>query len=268
MTPAATTAAAGRTKNRATRRPRTRVPRSVSPPVASRRVSGPVRARQRRQRVVPLSERAVAFIRALPDHSLLDRIVRGRTWIALLGVMLAGIVAMQVELLKLNASIGRSIQLGAALQSRNDNLRASVSSLSDAQRIERLASGMGMVMAGPTSVQFLDARHVSAAKAAANIHTPDTASFQAALQAMLSAATQSSSGPGGTTVSPTAAPQAAAPITGTPAQAPTATAAAPSTGAVAPTAPATTPTSVAPTGAAAGPTAAAPAGTSGSHSIR
>jgi cell division protein FtsL len=244
--------------------------------VASRRVSGPVRPRQRGQRLVPLSERAVAFIRTLPDHALVDRVVRGRTWIALLGVMLAGIVAMQVELLKLNASIGRSIQLGVALQSRNDNLRASVSSLSDAQRIERLASGMGMVMAGPTSVQFLDARHVSGAKAAANIHSPDTASFQAALQAMLSAATQSSSGPGGTAVGPTAAPQAAAPGTGTPAQAPTATAGAPTTGAVAPTtpatppttaptAPATPPTHVAPTGAAAGPTAA---GTSGSQSIR
>jgi len=226
---------------------------------------------------VPLPQRVVELIRTLPDHSLLDRIVRGRTWIALLGIMLAGIVAMQVELLKLNASIGRSIALGAALQSRNDNLRASVSSLSDAQRIERLASGMGMVMAGPTAVQFLDARHVSAAKAAANIHAPDAASFQAALQAMLNSATQSSSGPGGTTGTPTAAPQATAPSSGTPAQAPTAAAAtgASSTGAPAPTAPATPTTgAAAPTGGAAAstggaaPTGATLGGTSGGQSIR
>src|SRR5437763_8867586 len=269
MTLPAATAAGERTKNRATHRPPTRrVPRRVSVPAAPRRVSGPLRARPARARLVPLRERIAELIRTLPDRALLDRIVRGRAWIPLLGLMLTGIVAMQVELLKLNASVGRSIELGSALQSRNDTLRASVSSLSDAQRIERLVSGMGMVMAGPTAVQFLDRRHVNPAKAAANIHAPDAASFQAALQAMLNSATQSSSGPGGTTGTPTAAPQAAAPITGTPAQHPTATAAAPSTGAVAPTAPATTPTSVAPTGAAAGPTAAAPAGTSGSHSIR
>jgi hypothetical protein len=243
--------------------------------------------------------RIAALIRTLPDHPLLDRIVRGRTWIALLGVMLAGIVAMQVELLKLNASIGRSIELGVALQSRNDNLRASVSSLSDAQRIERLASGMGMVMAGPTAVQFLDARHVSPASAAATIHAPDAASFQAALQTMLSNATQSSSGPGGTTGTATAAPQATAPISSAPAQAPTTPAAIPPGSAAAtaaPTAPGATPTAagaagsptaasaspvpptgatsapivhpVAPTGGAATATGAAPAGPSGSQSIR
>jgi len=255
MTPPAATAAGARTKNRATHRPPTRrVPRRVSVPAAPRRVSGPLRARPARARLVPLRERIAELIRSLPDRALLDRIVRGRAWIPLLGVMLAGIVAMQVELLKLNASIGRSIELGTALQSRNDTLRASVSSLSDAQRIERLATGMGMVMAGPTSVQFLDARNANPAKAAAGIRSPDPTSFQSALQAMLTSATQSSAAPGTTSGAPAASPQATAPTSGGPTQAPTAattapTAAAPATS----TAPTTPTTSVTPTGAAAAP---------------
>ncbi len=79
---------------------------------------------------VLLGARAARFIRALPDHRVLDRVVRGRAWILILGVMLAGIVAMQVEVLKLGASIGRSIEQSTALQSRNELLRASVASLS------------------------------------------------------------------------------------------------------------------------------------------
>ncbi len=41
-------------------------------------------------------------------------------------MLLAGIVAMQVEVLKLSANMGRSIERGTALQSRNEQLRASV----------------------------------------------------------------------------------------------------------------------------------------------
>jgi hypothetical protein len=117
-------------------------------------------------------------VRTLPDHQLLDRIVRGRAWIPLLGVMLAGIVAMQVEVLKLGASIGRSIQRNTALSSRNELLRANVASLSDYARIERLAAGMGMVMPAPEQVGFLSARPGGdVRRAVANIHPPDATAF-------------------------------------------------------------------------------------------
>ena len=105
-----------------------------------------------------LRARARVFVAALPDHPLLDRIVRGRAWIPILGVLLAGIVAMQVEVLKLSAGVGRSIERGTALQSRNEQLRASVAALSDDQRIERLAASMGMVMPAPEAINFLDLR--------------------------------------------------------------------------------------------------------------
>ena len=65
----------------------------------------------------------------------------------MLGVMLVGIVAMQVEVLKLGASVGRALTQSAALQSKNQMLRATVAAESADQRIEQLAaSGYGMVM--------------------------------------------------------------------------------------------------------------------------
>ncbi|MFZ0089537.1 MAG: hypothetical protein WAL63_08525, partial [Solirubrobacteraceae bacterium] len=147
------------------------------------------RPRPPRARTAPLPVRVAAGLRALPDHSLLDRIIRGRVWIPLLGVLLAGIVAMQVEVLKLNAGIGRSLERGTSLQSENELLRASVAQLSDDVRIERLAARMGMVMPEPTQVTFLSAGPAAIARAPNSIHAPDGTAFTAQVQAATAVAT-------------------------------------------------------------------------------
>jgi hypothetical protein len=127
--------------------------------------------------------RSVAYVRAVPDHVLLDRVVRGRAWIPLLGVLLAGIVAMQVETLKLNAGIGRSLDRGSTLQSQNESLLASVARLADDQRIERLAAGMGLAMPAPQMVKFLHSGAATNQRALSTIHAPDATTFTAALTA-------------------------------------------------------------------------------------
>jgi len=166
-----------------------RLPRRVSGPIAGRGVGAapgrsaipdPVPRRRGARRAAPSRVRsiaapALAFLRALPDHPLLDRLVRGRAWIPVLGVLLAGVVAMQVEMLKLGASIGRSVQTMTEQQSQNERLRSSISSLSNPQRIESEAAGMGMVMPGPGAI-VLPAQHNGEA-AAANIHAPDSSVF-------------------------------------------------------------------------------------------
>jgi len=125
-------------------------------------------------------QRIGAFVVALPDHSLLDRVVRGRAWIPLLGVLLAGIVAAQVEILKLGASMGRSLEQTTTLTSQNELLRDSVASLSDDQRIERLATNMGMVLPPPGAVGYLTASPGGDVSAAlGNIHVPNAAAFMA-----------------------------------------------------------------------------------------
>jgi hypothetical protein len=166
-----------------------RAPRRVSGPgggragavTAPRRAPAPRRvARRSRPLSAPLGARVLAHLRALPDHRLLDKLIRGRAWIPVLGVMLAGIVAMQVEVLKLGSSMGRAIERGTALQSTNELLRASVATAADDQRIERIAASRGMVMPSPVGVGFLSARSgANAQQALANIHVPSPTSFLA-----------------------------------------------------------------------------------------
>jgi hypothetical protein len=163
--------------------------RRPSAPRNPRRISGPARPTRRRpsdQPVLraPLAARSAAFIRGLPDHALLDRIIRGRYWIPLLGVLLVGIVAMQVEVLKLNAGIGRALEQSTSLQNRNEQLQAAVARGADDQRIESMAAHMGMVMPEPAAIRFLQRHPVAdVEKAISNIHVPGATSFEAALTA-------------------------------------------------------------------------------------
>src|SRR5947209_6061912 len=184
----ATTLSSGRAAA-ATRRATPRhVPQSRASASPPRRVSGPV---ARRTRAVParhpaatVTARALAVVRSLPEHSLIDRLVRGRAWIPVLGVLLAGIIAMQVEILKLGTTLGRSIEHTASLQSKNESLQASIASLADDQRIERLAAGMGMVTPSPGLLTFVRAHpQHQLASALSNIHAPDSTGFAAQLAA-------------------------------------------------------------------------------------
>jgi cell division protein FtsL len=121
-----------------------------------------------------------AFVVALPDHPWLDKVVRGRVWIPLLGVLLAGIVAAQVEILKLGANMGSSLEQTTTLTTQNEQLRYSVASLSNDQRIERLATSMGMVLPPPGSVGYLVAsQRADVTRALGNLHAPDVTAFMA-----------------------------------------------------------------------------------------
>jgi hypothetical protein len=173
--------------------------RSAPPPRTARtapaaRPTSPVPRVRRAPRVAdaprqPLAVRLAAFVRTLPDRALLDRIVRGRLWIPLLGVLLVGIVAMQVEVLKLNAGIGHAMVRTGQLQSQDQRLRDAVSQLSDDQRIMADAAQMGMSMPLPSTPKFLPGGQGSdLTRALANIHSPDPTGFAAQTAAAAAAA--------------------------------------------------------------------------------
>jgi hypothetical protein len=252
------------------------VSRRVSGPATGaprpRRVSGPLRGGANARPVVRrpgarpialpraavLAARANAFVRTLPDHRLLDRVVRGRSWIPILGLLLTGIVAMQVETLRLSASTGRSLERVTTLQSLNQQLQDRVAVLGDDQRIERLAAGMSMVMPGPTQVRFLAAHGASVNRALISVHAPDAATFLAGLPSAASPAATVSAGStatlsGSAAAVPVTPAAAAALVAGGPASASASTGAtgtgvAPSSAAPAPTAPSATNTGVSSTG--------------------
>src|SRR5690349_13067225 len=114
--------------------------RSTAVPRHHRRVSGPLRplpaggatagAARARQRTS-----AFARLSKLPEHRIVDVALRSRAWIVVVALMLGGIVAMQVSLLKLNSGISRAVQTSATLERQNADMQDTIARLSSSERI-------------------------------------------------------------------------------------------------------------------------------------
>jgi cell division protein FtsL len=150
-------------------RGRTHARRNAPP----RRISGPVPA----PAGAPLPRNTSVFgrIRALPEHRIVDRLLRSRLWIWALGLGLGGIVTMQVSLLKLNSGITRAVETTATLERQNADLEASIARLSSPDRIESGATTLGMLMPPAGDVGYLSAGPRDATKAVRRMQPPSDA---------------------------------------------------------------------------------------------
>src|SRR5919197_1489705 len=118
----------------------TRRARSNVAPRHPRRVSGPARAATAPAVALPRPGTGVfERLRALPDHRVVDRLLRGRACIWIIGLALGGIVAMQVSLLKLNSGISRAVEASGTLQRQNADLESSIARLASGERIRAKA---------------------------------------------------------------------------------------------------------------------------------
>ena len=148
-------------------------------PHAPRRVSGPARPLPRRapapapgrDRPRPVAPpRGMTFgatvaapplprgIRSLPDHRLVDGLLRSRAWIWIIGIALGGIVAMQVSLLKLNAGISTAVETAVTLERSNAQLAEEVAELSSGERIRAGATDLGLITPDAGRVGYLSVR--------------------------------------------------------------------------------------------------------------
>lgn len=108
----------------------------------------------------------------LAGHPILDRLLRGRTSIAFVAFALIGIVTLQLGLLKLNSSIGRTLERESALQRDNAALSIANSELAAGEHIQSRAGQLGMEFTPVGSVHFLSARgQVDASRAAAAVRS-------------------------------------------------------------------------------------------------
>ena len=90
--------------------------------------------------------RTAVAVRQLPDSGLVVRLTRGRAWIGVLGVLLVGIVALNVATLSFAASAGHVEQNIQALEEENSLLRSREARLFSAPRVRHEAAGQGLVM--------------------------------------------------------------------------------------------------------------------------
>lgn len=159
MTPPAAAAAP------AVRPRRTGTPgRPLTAPARPRRVSGPARPATRARPVRPPSreDRGIALgvlgaLNGVASHRLLDRLIRGRISIALVAFALIGIVTLQLGLLELNASIGRTLEREGVLQRENAALSIENSELAAGDRVEARAAQLGMRIVPVGALRFLAA---------------------------------------------------------------------------------------------------------------
>lgn len=148
-------------------------------PRGPRRVSGPARrkAPDRGVRAPATSGGGVVLglidaLERVANHRLLDRLLRGRAWIGLVAFALIGIVTMQLGLLKLSGGIGRAIEREALLQRENAALSIENSELAAGERVQSLATGLGMELVPAGALRFLAANpRTDLTKAAAAVST-------------------------------------------------------------------------------------------------
>ncbi len=135
-------------------------PRARTAPVGPRRVSGPSRRPVPAGPAHPQRGRTGAFERLsrIPDHRVVDRLLRGRACILVIGIMLGGIVAMQVSLLRLNAGISRAVQTKDTLELQNSALQAAIATGTSGERIREAAIAHSMVDPQAGDTRYLRAR--------------------------------------------------------------------------------------------------------------
>jgi hypothetical protein len=113
-------------------------------------------ARHAGGQLIPIAVGTASAVRRLPDSSLMVRMTQGRAWIAVLGLLLAGIVTLNVVTLSLTATAGTVEQNIAALDRENSMLRARDAQKSGAARIRSDAAAIGLTVASSDDIKVVE----------------------------------------------------------------------------------------------------------------
>jgi hypothetical protein len=95
-------------------------------------------------------------ISELPDSGLVHRLTRGRAWIAVLGALLTGIVALNVVSLSLTTSSGTVGAQIDQLERSNSALRSELAEKLSAPKIEAAAPTFGLTRPAADDITYID----------------------------------------------------------------------------------------------------------------
>jgi hypothetical protein len=124
------------------------------------------RAPAARPKLVVVAGHAAGAVRQLPDSSLVVRMTRGRAWIAVLGVLLVGIVALNVATLSFAASAGQIDEQITALEKENSMLGSREAQHFSTARVRSQGAELGLAMPNteePALIEFEPADVATAA---------------------------------------------------------------------------------------------------------
>jgi hypothetical protein len=161
--------------------------------------------------------RGVGAVRDFSDSSLMMRLTRGRSWIAVLGALLVGIVALNVLSLSLSSGSGQTSLQIEEYKTQVSTLRAQIDERLSADRVQAEAARLGLAVPDPKAITYLSANDGDATRLA---HLLGTDSFLLAPSVPssypangISYGTPATTPTATTTTSPT--PAATTPTTGT-----------------------------------------------------
>lgn len=125
----------------------------------ARKAPPPRRAPARRPgaQLIPIAVGTATAVRHLPDSGLMVRMTRGRAWIGVLGLLLAGIVALNVVTLSLAATAGHIDQNIQALDQENSILRSRDAQRSGSARVRHDAAALGLTVSTADGIGFVEA---------------------------------------------------------------------------------------------------------------
>ncbi len=112
-------------------------------------------ARRPGGQLIPIAVGTAAAVRQLPDSSLMVRMTRGRAWIAVLGLLLAGIVVINVVTLSVAATAGHVDRNIQALDAENSILRNRDAALSGMARVRHDAAVLGLSVASSDEIGYV-----------------------------------------------------------------------------------------------------------------
>jgi hypothetical protein len=121
----------------------------------------PRRAKPRTKRAVggqliPFAGRTAVAVGQLPDSGLVVRMTRGRAWIGVLGVLLVGIVALNVVTLSFAASSGKIDEQITALEQENPILEGRDAQRSGVGAVRQAAGALGLAMPSSEEIHFTE----------------------------------------------------------------------------------------------------------------
>ena len=94
---------------------------------------------------------------ARPGGRILDRLVRGRAWVLVVGGLLAGVVFLNLHLLQVNRDIAATSERAAELRRDSADLRMDVARLGSTERIREEGERLGLGMPAPEDVTYVEA---------------------------------------------------------------------------------------------------------------
>jgi hypothetical protein len=99
---------------------------------------------------------AVVRPRPRPTSERRPKVAGGVVWIVVIGTLLAGVVFMNVAVLRLNISLDQLGRDRARLRADTAQLASELSSAQAAARIQAQARGLGLVQAKAAETTYLD----------------------------------------------------------------------------------------------------------------